>query len=205
MDVISKRKFRHLSWSREQWVPSAELAKNVSSDLGTYSVTIPSNAYAQGGYDIEFWVAGSVFGHQIGEKSNPLKEIGQSNPFSVILSTPKPSITVTSPNGGEIWTIGQTYNITWDSKNLDPNLPVTITLTDYTPDSNYPQGKGVYINTKDKVGDGNASVKIDYSQIQTAIPNFSLGGSEYKIEVYARPPQTFAQGESAKYFSIVAP
>ena len=30
-----------------------------------------------------------------------------------------PDITITSPNGGEDWTVGETYDITWDSKGVD--------------------------------------------------------------------------------------
>ena len=35
------------------------------------------------------------------------------------LTQPTPSITVTSPNGGENWIEGQTYNITWESTEID--------------------------------------------------------------------------------------
>ncbi|MDO8620645.1 MAG: GPI anchored serine-threonine rich family protein [bacterium] len=48
--------------------------------------------------------------------------------FSVILA-PKPSVTVLSPNGGEIYTVGDSVNITWKSSNFD-SLTVWLTLAD---------------------------------------------------------------------------
>jgi len=44
---------------------------------------------------------------------------------------PTPSITVLSPNGGEVWVIGQTYNITWTSLGLSDEK-IKIVLDDAT-------------------------------------------------------------------------
>ena len=38
----------------------------------------------------------------------------------------KPRITITSPNGGEAWTIGTTQNITWTSSGLTGNLIIVL-------------------------------------------------------------------------------
>ncbi len=38
----------------------------------------------------------------------------------------KPSITVTSPNGGERWQTGETYNITWESVNISNQVNLNI-------------------------------------------------------------------------------
>ncbi|MBN1482063.1 T9SS C-terminal target domain-containing protein [candidate division KSB1 bacterium] len=43
--------------------------------------------------------------------------------FTII--TP-PSITVTSPNGGEMWQIGETHTITWQSYKIDGNVKIEI-------------------------------------------------------------------------------
>jgi subtilisin family serine protease len=48
-------------------------------------------------------------------------------------STPAPSITVAYPNGGETWTVSQTYTITWTSQNLTGNVNVKL-------NRNYPGG-----------------------------------------------------------------
>jgi len=39
---------------------------------------------------------------------------------------PQPSLSLTSPNGGETWTIGGTKNITWTSSNLSGNLKIEL-------------------------------------------------------------------------------
>jgi hypothetical protein len=37
----------------------------------------------------------------------------------VVAATTTPSITVTSPNGREVWTTGETYNITWKATAIE--------------------------------------------------------------------------------------
>ncbi len=56
--------------------------------------------------------------------------------------TSAPSITVTSPNGGENWQIGSTYNITWTSTNLTGNVNVQVK-------GDYPNGEweNLFMNT----------------------------------------------------------
>ncbi len=65
--------------------------------------------------------------------------IGSTPPPSTPTSTPSippstptstPSIMVFSPNGGEVWEIGKTYNITWSGKNFPSNGVVGIVLVD---------------------------------------------------------------------------
>ena len=43
-----------------------------------------------------------------------------------------PTITMISPNGGEQWTVGQTYNITWNSTNIPATSNVVIGLVPYS-------------------------------------------------------------------------
>ncbi|MBU1246872.1 GPI anchored serine-threonine rich family protein, partial [Patescibacteria group bacterium] len=43
-------------------------------------------------------------------------------PFSIVAPTPQPSITVTSPNGGEKWQLGSTHSILWSPYNYNPNV-----------------------------------------------------------------------------------
>lgn len=42
----------------------------------------------------------------------------------------QPSITVTSPNGGETWRVGETHNITWRSYGLNADIKIKILLID---------------------------------------------------------------------------
>ena len=45
---------------------------------------------------------------------------------SVLISPPPPTITVTSPNGGESWTAGSSQNITWSSSNVTGNVKIEV-------------------------------------------------------------------------------
>lgn len=54
---------------------------------------------------------------------------------SMSTSVSQPEIIFISPKGGDHWYKGQTYQITWQKKNY--NGPVLITLFDYTPGSRY--------------------------------------------------------------------
>jgi len=49
------------------------------------------------------------------------------NNMAIISNTTQPSITVTSPNGGETWKVGETHNITWTSSNFG-SMGVSINL-----------------------------------------------------------------------------
>jgi len=44
---------------------------------------------------------------------------GMSNSVSFTILPKEKSITVISPNGGEVWTVGNTYDITWNSSGID--------------------------------------------------------------------------------------
>ena len=41
---------------------------------------------------------------------------------------PRASLKIISPNGGEIWNIGGTYDIKWESKNLEPGHPINLSI-----------------------------------------------------------------------------
>jgi serine protease len=54
----------------------------------------------------------------------PLPNLARAlTPFSI------PTITVTSPNGGEVWNVGNNYTITWTSSGLSPNDRIDIQLS----------------------------------------------------------------------------
>jgi hypothetical protein len=52
---------------------------------------------------------------------------------SVLINSNQPSsLTLTSPNGGEVWHVGETVNITWKTTNMNQNVSIAIELyTDY--------------------------------------------------------------------------
>ncbi|MBU0569312.1 hypothetical protein KKB40_00835, partial [Patescibacteria group bacterium] len=49
---------------------------------------------------------------------------------SILSYSTQPSITVTSPNGGETWRVGETKTITWNTSGYDSNAKVRISLFD---------------------------------------------------------------------------
>ena len=116
-----------------------------------------------------------------------------------IQTNDQPSITVTSPNGGETWKIGEIHNITWKSNNISQTANVQINIVDsrYVPGSqDYPVG-AIAITTPNvgsfswtiptKVGD------IDFTK-----------NSSYKIVIAAGLGYVGDSDFSDNYFTIVA-
>ncbi len=103
-----------------------------------------------------------------------------------------PSITVTSPNGGETWTVGNTYQIKWMSSGVDK---VGIDIQE-----------GGYLYAKTIATDISASLGT-YSY---SIPKDIVSSLSYKISVYKYPiPDNalispWAHDQSDNYFSIIA-
>jgi len=134
-----------------------------------------------------------------------ISPISVSESFGVVLATTTPSITVLSPNGGEQWKIGNTYDIIWNStgligKNVDINLDVEIS----DPNNEF----GViakYLTIK-------RGVLADLGRyswnVPLALENFNLAGNEkrYKIDIGADiiPTVIGVKDISDNYFSIVA-
>jgi len=115
------------------------------------------------------------------------------------IKTPKktetPYIKVVSPNGGEIWKVGEEYEIIWKSEGINPNLPVAITLIDYSKNKKY----GIDTSWA-KIGDGKFITSWG-----AAFPISVASGNKYKIRVYVNTKDITAQfpDESDDYFSIV--
>ena len=106
-------------------------------------------------------------------------------------ATPVPSITITSPNGGEQWAQGSTHNITWTSSGIPSGDLVSAFITNdstglnTTIFSNVPASQGSY---------------------SWAIPSSMVFGSQYKIQVAPIISNGAGQGGvSANYFSIYRP
>lgn len=65
----------------------------------------------------QYRVRVKVVGQQVGDRSDGL--------FSII-AAPAPTITVTSPNGGESWDFGTTHAITWTAANVSEHLRILL-------------------------------------------------------------------------------
>ena len=97
----------------------------------------------------------------------------------------QPSIAVTSPNGGEIWKIGETQNIKWISTGLSPTDKIVVKLWLYGTLDNGKYGSpfGV-IKSYTLTGPDDDSQPIANSgSYLWTIPFEILPGDKYKIDV----------------------
>ncbi|MCJ7508621.1 MAG: hypothetical protein MUO85_07835, partial [candidate division Zixibacteria bacterium] len=100
-----------------------------------------------------------------------------------------PSITVTSPNGGEVWYVGENHNITWTSRSFTGSVKIEYstnggsswtTIIASTPDDgshpwtipNYPTSQG-----KVRVSDAADGIPYDISDANFSIPDFTNGAT----------------------------
>ncbi|PIZ28368.1 hypothetical protein COY43_00740, partial [Candidatus Berkelbacteria bacterium CG_4_10_14_0_8_um_filter_35_9_33_8] len=94
---------------------------------------------------------------RIASRYYPSEIIDQSdNYFSIV--APTPSITVISPNGGEKWVVGNSYDIKWDASNLPDDAEISITLlrddgVNMSIVSNLPATRREYVWKVTTVGD----------------------------------------------------
>jgi hypothetical protein len=91
----------------------------------------------------------------------------------------QPSITVTSPNGGEIWKQGEAHNITWSSIGLPSDATVYITLSNYSSCTatvcNPPAGQTI-----------TASVPVNQGSYTWTVNSASGIGNQFMINVWSR-------------------
>lgn len=119
-------------------VPTGDLSKNYNlaqeiPNTGSYNYVVDdpvtfiarSPLYAAGG-QFKIFVCARLLNNQ----DLCSNGIGYSNAFSIVSSsTPaSPSITVLSPNGGEIWQMGATHTVRWGTSNYPANTPVSVVL-----------------------------------------------------------------------------
>ena len=93
-----------------------------------------------------------------------------------ITNTIATSITVLSPNGGEVWTLGSTQNVTWTANNVNTSHEFHVTIKKGT--SNI----GDYVTSYD-----NRYASIFLNPIITLLQS---GGNDYKAEVRVHDSNT---------------
>jgi hypothetical protein len=113
-----------------------------------------------------------------------------SNPYFTITGPPPPSITVTSPNGGENWAAGTTQTISWTYAG-SPGSYVKIELF-----------KGGILNRTiiSSVSIGTAG-SGSYS---CPIPSTQAGGSDYQVKVTSTTNSAYADASDGN-FTITGP
>lgn len=119
--------------------------------------------------------------------------------------TCNPSITVLSPNGGEVYHVGQTITVKWKSCNLPSNDLVNINLM---------RSSNVHVVTTPDasnqfpIGNGSAQITVTATGVY---PNTVQYGNVYKILINAIEPSSRdagkvdAQDWSDNYFTINGP
>lgn len=123
--------------------------------------------------------------------------------FDQILSTFKfleadASVIVLTPNGGEKWRIGETYEINWKASLYPANSDVLITLLGKAEDTIVKTtNTGSYRWTVPQALQGTSPSGSSYT-----IP---LGGDTYKIAIYIDGGGAGKANVSDNYFSIVSP
>lgn len=137
------------------------IASNVSNS-GAYNWTIPSSL--SGNYKVKIY---SLNNTSIVDYSNSTFTIYQ------------PSITVTSPNGGQTFQQGQSVNIQWSYSGLTGNIQVEITDTN----------NNALAAPFNPIGTSGTGVPITPSNLNWTIPS-NLPNGQYKIKVYKLPTPT---------------
>jgi len=103
-------------------------------------------------------------------------------PFSIISSNPEESITIISPNGGENWYQGNSYNITWTSSNYTGYIQIDLLSA------------GILLETL-------ATEIEDIGSWQWNIPEDQEIGDSFTISIFD-PLDNIPIDESDDYFSI---
>jgi hypothetical protein len=112
------------------------------------------------------------------------KEYGGATIPFIEISYDLPTITVQSPNGGELWYKGDTYSITWESSNIGNSIDIILTNTN-TPSSSF-----VIVTHLEN--------QVSYSW---TIPENISAGQKYKIKIQDSSNQSIYD-ESNQPFSI---
>lgn len=137
--------------------PAITIASSVPIAAGSYTWTIPSTIMPGNYYRIRI-VWQSILDVYIADESD--------GPFTIASGYVTPSITVTSPNGGENWISGQTYPITWNYTNLQGTVRIELL-------SNSTTAPLVIV----------AETPIESGVYYWSIPNSVIPGSNYRIHI----------------------
>ncbi|MGB8317538.1 MAG: Ser-Thr-rich GPI-anchored membrane family protein, partial [Ignavibacteriaceae bacterium] len=141
---VTNVKIEYSTNSGTNWI---NVISSTSSD-GSYSWTIPNNPSANCKLKISDAANSSVN--------------DQSNNVFTISTKPTPTITVTSPNGGENWQVGSSHNITWTSNDVS-NVKIEYSTnngTNWTGIVSSTSNDGLYSWTIPNTPSKNCKVKI---------------------------------------------
>lgn len=139
-------------------------------------------------------------------KTQPAVQLQESN-NNQEASGSQPSVTVISPNGGEVLKIGETYSIKWSSAGFKPGDEVSVSLREDLGNTTAPCFYSLAKLTNDASGQGSYDWKI-LPEYNTKICNSKVTGKKFKITVYIvsnNSSVAMPSDESDNSFTIVAP
>ncbi|MDP6861177.1 MAG: Ser-Thr-rich GPI-anchored membrane family protein [Candidatus Marinimicrobia bacterium] len=155
-----------------------------TSNDGSYTWSIPSSLDESSEYGVTIIAAIFITDADYGDYWETILSDYSDNYFTIEESSSStPSITVTSPNGGEEWGPGGSQTITWDSENLSGSS-VGISL--------YRSGSYVSSISSGTGDDGNYSWSISSSQTES---------DYYKVKIYSTSESSISD-YSDNYFII---
>ncbi len=168
------------------------IANNITND-GIESWTIPysvaSGIITEGSYTLE--IKSSV-------KGFPDAVTGSSAKFSIVSGTSEPSITVTSPNGGDFWRIGNQYSIDF-SVNGDAKGPFQVYLDKYFEPGYFKTG----VNST--VGLGETRTRNLPYTVPGIFNQFPGQGYTFKVRVCDATQNCTGPNDSSDGFFSIAP
>ncbi|MCK4554670.1 hypothetical protein KAU19_06980 [Candidatus Parcubacteria bacterium] len=156
----------------------------IASNPHYYDWTIPSDFALGDKYEIE-----------VADLSNPQICDWSYKYFRIVSqSVPFQSITLTSPNGGEVWRVGETHQITWDTVEVD-----SVKIYIFDP-SIFGSGSTNYITPV------NISITGTPGRYSWTIPSQlpGGGGNNYKIRI-VDASNSQIDDKSDDFFSIIVP
>jgi hypothetical protein len=155
-----------------------------TSNDGSYTWPIPSSLDESSDYRVIIIAATLVIDAMYGDYWENISSDYSDNYFTIEeSSSSSPTITVTSPNGGEEWEPGGSQTITWDSENLSGSS-VGISL--------YRSGSYVSSISSGTGDDGNYSWSISSSQTES---------DYYQVKIYSTSESSISD-YSDNYFTI---
>ena len=142
------------------------------NEVGTIAASVPVGTGGKGSYTwpIYYGTPGSDFKVSVQSISQPAIKDVSNNYFTLTpAGTSTPTITLSSPNGGENWQWGTSHTITWDYSG-NPGSAVKIVL----------------LKGSTEVGTISASTSIGsggHGSYSWLVPSTGVTGSDYKVSV----------------------
>lgn len=128
----------------------------------------------------EYYV--SPEGKKYPSPEEPTPTGAQTNDISSDVIVPVGKITVLSPNGGEKWKIGETYNITWDSSYYDRREKIDISLLKQKMDEGIEIANVYIVKGVDNTGSYKWTVPVSFPFSADRLVDI-VDGNYYKVFV----------------------